>query len=49
MSYQIKLGKFDPSTEFVDLAGTFNNWGGMPDLNYNNPFVADSMFAAADF
>ncbi|MCF7826671.1 MAG: T9SS type A sorting domain-containing protein [Candidatus Marinimicrobia bacterium] len=24
-------------------------WGGMPDLNYANPAVKDSMFAAADF
>ncbi|TAE51080.1 MAG: T9SS C-terminal target domain-containing protein [Bacteroidetes bacterium] len=28
MSYQIQKGKFNPQTEFVDLAGTFNNWGG---------------------
>lgn len=27
MSYQIAQGKFDPQKEFVDLAGTFNNWG----------------------
>ncbi|MEZ5194945.1 MAG: hypothetical protein R2764_00680 [Bacteroidales bacterium] len=27
MSYQISLGNFDPNTEFVDLAGTFNGWG----------------------
>jgi len=27
MSYQIQLGSFDPYTEFVDLAGTFNGWG----------------------
>lgn len=28
MSYQIESGNFDPQTEFVDVAGTFNNWGG---------------------
>jgi len=27
MSYQIELGKFDPATEFVDVAGSFNGWG----------------------
>ncbi len=28
MSYQIKKGSFDPSSEFIDVAGTFNGWGG---------------------
>ncbi|RNC85210.1 MAG: T9SS C-terminal target domain-containing protein [Balneola sp.] len=28
MSYQIKKGSFDLSSEFVDIAGTFNGWGG---------------------
>lgn len=27
MGYQTSLGKFNPATEYVDLAGTFNNWG----------------------
>lgn len=27
MSYQIEEGNFNPTTEFVDIAGTFNNWG----------------------
>lgn len=27
MNEQIALVKFDPDTEFTDLAGTFNNWG----------------------
>ncbi|MEZ5082093.1 MAG: alpha-amylase family glycosyl hydrolase [Bacteroidales bacterium] len=27
MSYQVFLENFDPSTEFVDLAGDFNGWG----------------------
>jgi len=28
MSQQVELGKFNPQTEFVDVAGTFNGWGG---------------------
>ncbi|MEM1320061.1 MAG: alpha-amylase family glycosyl hydrolase [Bacteroidota bacterium] len=28
MSYQIELGNFDPDTDFTDIAGTLNNWGG---------------------
>ncbi len=28
MSYQIDEGNFDPENEFVDIAGTFNSWGG---------------------
>jgi len=27
MSYQIDQNQFDPESEFVDVAGTFNNWG----------------------
>ena len=27
MNYLIEQDRFDPSTEFVDLAGSFNNWG----------------------
>lgn len=27
MSYQVELGLFDPGEDFVDIAGTFNNWG----------------------
>jgi len=30
MSYQMQLGAFDPGSEFVDLAGTFNGWGTDP-------------------
>ena len=30
MSYQIELGNFDPGSDFVDLAGTFNGWGTDP-------------------
>lgn len=27
LSYQVEIGRFDPQTESVDVAGTFNNWG----------------------
>ncbi len=27
MNYQIEQGNFNPQSEFVDVAGTFNNWG----------------------
>jgi len=27
MSYQVELGNFDPGSDFVDVAGTFNDWG----------------------
>ncbi len=27
MNYQIELGNFNPSSQSVDVAGTFNNWG----------------------
>lgn len=27
MSYQIERGAFDPTSQFVDLAGSFNGWG----------------------
>lgn len=27
MSYQVTMGNFDPANDFVDVAGTFNNWG----------------------
>ncbi len=30
MSYQIALLNFSPQTEFVDVAGTFNEWGEIP-------------------
>jgi len=26
MNYQIDIGNFDPTTEFVDVIGTMNNW-----------------------
>ncbi|MEM9997254.1 MAG: alpha-amylase family glycosyl hydrolase, partial [Bacteroidota bacterium] len=28
LAYQVELGAFDPATETVDLAGSFNDWGG---------------------
>jgi photosystem II stability/assembly factor-like uncharacterized protein len=30
MSYWTDLGKFAPGTDFVDVAGSFNGWGGTP-------------------
>lgn len=30
MSYQVELGSFDPGSDFVDLAGSFNGWGTDP-------------------
>ena len=37
MSHYQSLGLFDPSTGYVDISGTFNNWGGIimndPDSN----------------
>jgi glycosidase len=30
MSHQVELGSFDPGSDFVDLAGTFNGWGTDP-------------------
>ncbi|HEX8384898.1 MAG TPA: alpha-amylase family glycosyl hydrolase, partial [Rubricoccaceae bacterium] len=30
VGYQIEQGLFDPATESVDVAGTFNNWGASP-------------------
>lgn len=30
MAYQVELGNFDPQSDFVDVAGTFNNWGSDP-------------------
>ena len=32
MSYQQELGIFNPNTEFVDVAGTFNGWEGSEQL-----------------
>ena len=28
MSYQIELGNFDSDVQFLDVAGTFNDWNG---------------------
>ncbi len=30
MAYQVELGNFNPQSDFVDVAGTFNNWGSDP-------------------
>lgn len=30
MAYQVELGNFDPASDFVDIAGSFNGWGSDP-------------------
>ncbi|RLD60159.1 MAG: hypothetical protein DRJ01_10135 [Bacteroidetes bacterium] len=35
MSYQNKIGVFDYSTDHVDVAGTFNGWGGTDELFFD--------------
>lgn len=30
MNHQVSLGNFNPDTNFVDVAGTFNSWGATP-------------------
>ena len=35
MSYQIELGNFNPDTQFLDIAGTFNSWQDPYSSNYN--------------
>lgn len=32
MNYQALLGNFNPDTDYVDIAGTMNNWQGSPPL-----------------
>lgn len=32
MNYQITLGNFNPNTQTVDIAGSFNNWGTPPSV-----------------
>jgi photosystem II stability/assembly factor-like uncharacterized protein len=36
MTHQMFLGNFDPLFDFVDVVGTFNNWGD-PVINMNDP------------
>ncbi len=30
MAYQVELGNFNPASDFVDVTGTFNDWGADP-------------------
>ncbi|NDI99519.1 PKD domain-containing protein [Flavobacterium sp. LaA7.5] len=30
MNYQVELGNFNPGTQSIDIAGTFNDWGANP-------------------
>ncbi len=32
MNYQVELGNFNPDTQSVDIAGSFNDWGATPTL-----------------
>ncbi|MCX7986491.1 MAG: T9SS type A sorting domain-containing protein [Bacteroidales bacterium] len=41
MKYAIEAGKFNPSSDFVDVAGSFNNWSGSDHLTDNG----DSTFS----
>jgi len=43
MSYQVESGQFNPQDEFVDVAGTFNNWGG--DLTRLSDENQDSVYS----
>lgn len=43
MSHQIKQDNFDPDTEFVDVAGTFNAWGST--LNQLQDADGDSIYS----
>lgn len=43
MSYQIQKGNFEPSVNFVDIAGTFNGWGAEPD--YLTDSEQDSVYS----
>lgn len=43
MSYQIQQANFDPENEFVDIAGTFNEWGST--LNKLNDSDGDSIWS----
>jgi len=44
MSYQAQTGSFDPGSDFVDLAGTFTNWGSDP-IMLEDP-DGDSIYSA---
>ena len=39
MSYQIELENFDPSIDYVDVAGSFNQWG---EINLNTEYHLES-------
>ena len=43
MTYQIELGIFDPTSEFVDIAGDFNGWG--TDLTVLSDDDQDSIYS----
>jgi len=43
MSYMIEQGRFDPASDFVDVAGNFNGWGDNP-LTPLSDLDADSIY-----
>jgi hypothetical protein len=46
MSYQITAGHFDPSSDYLDIAGNINGWGGY-DVLFDGlpPYPVDSIFS----
>jgi hypothetical protein len=38
MKYAIEAGKFNPSADFVDVAGSFNSWSGSDHLTDNGDY-----------
>lgn len=50
MKQQIALGNFKPATDFVDLSGTFNNWGSalLTDANKDSIYSTSITFNVGD-
>ena len=42
----LKFGGFDPTTTLVQVAGSFNGWGGTDDTLFQQTLINDSLFAA---
>ena len=51
MKQQIALGNFKPATDFVDLSGTFNNWGStkFADSNNDSIYTVSIAFNVGDY
>ena len=41
MSYQVEMQNFNPETQFVDVAGSFNNWDG---INYELEPIGNNIY-----